>query len=122
MAMVTIERAGLRTRVSYGAYEKIFKKKGYRVISKDEPKKTNVNETSETDEESTDEGTGTGTGTGTETESESDMLDIETIPISDMTKEQLIEFARKYDISLAGTRNPREAKAVIRKVLQERKM
>lgn len=117
MAMVTIERAGLRTKVSYGAYEKIFKKKGYRIISKDVSNKTNMNETAETEDEqnNTDEETPV-------EETESDMLDIETIPISDMTKEQLIEFAKKHNISLAGTRNPREAKAVIRKAMQERKM
>uniref|UniRef100_A0AAU8AYI2 Uncharacterized protein n=1 Tax=Dulem virus 36 TaxID=3145754 RepID=A0AAU8AYI2_9CAUD len=100
MAMVNIRRGNNYTRVSKSAYESHFRKLGYRIIAVDESIKTQPDIM--------------------ETVSEAE--DIETIPISDMSKDQLIEFARKHNISLAGTKGPNDARRVIKRAMQERRM
>lgn len=45
-------------------------------------------------------------------------IDIDTIPVSDMDKEQLKEYARVHGIDISGTRSPGEARKVIQAAMR----
>lgn len=108
--MVTIKRGQHEIVVSKSTYEKVFKKKGYRIIGED---KTKVEENREVEEPEEVE---------TETPVEEDENDVDTIPVSDMNSEQLKEFAAKHNIVIPKVKNLGEAKRFVRSKLREQKV
>lgn len=108
--MVTIKRGQREMVVSRNTYEKVFKKKGYRIIGED---KTKVEENREVQEPEEVE---------TEIHVEEDENDVDTIPVSDMNSEQLKEFAAKHNIVIPKVKNLGEAKRFVRSKLREQKV
>ena len=105
--MVTIKRGQREMVVSRNTYEKVFKKKGYRIIG--EQKEVEIRDTHEPDE--------------VETENPvEDENDVDTIPVSDMNSEQLKEFAAKHNIVIPKVKNLGEAKRFVRSKLREQKV
>lgn len=107
MAMVTARRGQHEVRVSKNSYETLFRKKGYRIVHDDDEPKKVMTETEEHVEEWQEEGK---------------EKEIETIPISEMNKEQLAEYAKEHNIDTSGARNVREARQIIQKAIREQKM
>lgn len=100
MAMVKIMKGEHTVKVSRQSYETMFKKNGYVIV--DETKQ-NIDDF-ETEEEI----------------AEDDSVD--TIPISEMNKEQLAEYATKHNIDTSKAKNVREARQIIQKAIQQSKM
>lgn len=100
MAMVNIMKGEHTVKVSRNSYETMFKKNGYVIV--DETKQ-NIDDIVE------DEYIG-----------EDDSVD--TIPISEMNKEQLAEYATKHNIDTSKAKNVREARQIIQKAIQQSKM
>nr|DAY87082.1 MAG TPA: HeH/LEM domain [Caudoviricetes sp.] len=94
MAMVTAKRGQHVVKVSKHSYETLFRNKGYMI------------DTGEFEEEA----------------EEVHEHEVETIPISEMNKEQLAEYAKEHDIDTSGARNVREARQIIQKAIREAKM
>lgn len=105
MAFVTVERLRKRTRVPEKVYEKKLKKLGYKLVSED---KTEMEETKDEVTEEVDE---------TEQDDE-----LETTPISEMNKEQLVAFAKKHNIDTRSAKNVTEARKIIQKHIRDSKM
>lgn len=105
MAFVTIKRLGKTMRVPEKVYEKKFKKLGYKLVSED---KTEMEETKDEVTEDVDE---------TEQNDE-----LETTPISEMNKEQLVAFAKKHNIDTRSAKNVTEARKIIQKHIRDSKM
>lgn len=98
MAMVTAMRAGKVVRVSRAAYEANYKNKGYRIITEQATKKQG------------------------EYEPERGTRKQENIPIAEMNKKQLMEFAREHEIDTSAAQTVNEAREIIREELKRRKM
>lgn len=99
MSMVKIQRGNTVIRVSEKSYEQKFKKLGYFLVG--ETKKAPAIEMPK------------------EEPKEDSEVDIDSIPISDMNKEQLQEYAKKHNIDTSHARNVREAREIIRKAKAE---
>lgn len=105
MAMVTAIRNGHKIKVSRSAYETLFKPKGYKEVSR----------RFETVSEAVDE----------PKEVESDVkeeVDINEIPISEMTKTQLMQYAQAHGIDTSGANNVAQARKIIQRHVREQKM
>lgn len=100
MAMVTARRGQHTIKVSKHSYETLFRNKGYRIV--EDEKDMDV-------EQVVDYG-------------ESEEQEVETVPISEMNKEQLAEYAKEHNIDTSGARNVREARQIIQKAIREAKM
>ena len=100
MAMVNIMKGEHTVKVSRNSYETMFKKNGYVIVDETEQ---NVDDF-ETEEETVDDDS------------------VDTIPISEMNKEQLAEYATKHNIDTAKAKNVREARQIIQKAIQQSKM
>lgn len=100
MAMVNIMKGEHTVKVSRNSYETMFKKNGYVIV--DETKQ-NIDDF-ETEEETVDDDS------------------VDTIPISEMNKEQLAEYATKHNIDTSKAKNVREARQIIQKAIQQSKM
>ena len=104
MAFVKARRGDHVVKVSRKSYETMYKNHGYvlegqnRKPQKEEKKQEVVEEIEEAAEE------------------------IEEIPISDMTKEQLAEFAKAHNIDTSAARNVGEARKIVQKAIREAKM
>lgn len=107
--MLTIKKGDIVTKVSRQSYEKIFKRKGYKVIGGDAPK-------AETTQKSKQEPEAEAV---TKTEQH---VDVDEIPVSEMTKEQLAEFATKHGIDTSAARNVREARQAVQKWIRDNKV
>ena len=105
MAMVTARRGQHTVKVSKHSYETLFRNKGYRII---EDEKDVV--TPDTDAEQVVD------------YEESEEQEVETVPISEMNKEQLAEYAKEHNIDTSGARNVREARQISQKAIREEKM
>lgn len=105
MAMVTARRGQHTVKVSKHSYETLFRRKGYRIV---EDEKDMVILDTDTDN-AVDYG-------------ESEEQEVETVPISEMNKEQLAEYAKEHNIDTSGARNVREARQIIQKAIREAKM
>ena len=105
MAMVTARRGQHTVKVSKHSYETLFRKRGYKLVN--EEVETNIPEMNAEQV------------VGYE---ESGEQEIETIPISEMNKEQLAEYAKEHNIDTSGARNVREARQIIQKAIREQKM
>jgi hypothetical protein len=102
MAMVTAKRGQHVVKVSKHSYETLFRNKGYMIVGEEEAKpEMDMIDTGEFEEE---------------------VHEVETIPISEMNKEQLAEYAKEYNIDTSGARNVREARQIIQKAIREAKM
>lgn len=107
MAMVTAKRGQRVVKVSKHSYETLFRNKGYRIVGEEEAKpEADIIDTGEFEEE----------------EEAEEVHEVETIPISEMNKEQLAEYAKEHDIDTSGARNVREARQIIQKAIREAKM
>jgi hypothetical protein len=111
MAMVIAVRGKNVIKVSRKAYETMFKKRGYRILD-EKPEQDRLNVDFEEESEEQEE----------EQEQEEHEQEIETIPISEMNKEQLAEYAKEHNIDTSGARNVREARQIIQKAIREAKM
>lgn len=100
MAMVNIMKGEHTVKVSRRSYETMFKQNGYVIVDEAEQ---NIDDF-ETEEETV----------------EDDSVD--TIPISEMNKEQLAEYATKHNIDTSKAKNVREARQIIQKAIQQSKM
>ena len=100
MAMVNIMKGEHTVKVSRNSYETMFKKNGYVIVDETEQSIDDF----ETEEEIV----------------EDDSVD--TIPISEMNKEQLAEYATKHNIDTSKAKNVREARQIIQKAIQQSKM
>lgn len=100
MAMVKIMKGEHTVKVSRNSYETMFKKNGYVIVDETEQ---NIDDF-ETEEEIVDDDS------------------VDTIPISEMNKEQLAEYATKHNIDTSKARNVREARQIIQKAIQQSKM
>lgn len=105
MAMVIARRGQHTVRVSKHSYETLFRNKGYRIVEDEKDVVTpDVDEEQVVDYE------------------ESEEQEVETVPISEMNKEQLAEYAKEHGIDTSGARNVREARQIIQKAIREAKM
>ena len=86
MAMVTARRGQHTVKVSKRSYETLFRNKGYRIVEDEKDMDA---------EQTVDYG-------------EPEEQEVETVPISEMNKEQLAEYAKEHNIDTSGARNVRE--------------
>lgn len=100
MAMVNIMKGEHTVKVSRNSYETMFKKNGYVIV--DETKQ-NIDDIVEDEQIEEDDS-------------------VDTIPISEMNKEQLAEYATKHNIDTSKAKNVREARQIIQKTIQQSKM
>jgi hypothetical protein len=100
MAMVTARRGQHTVKVSKRSYETLFRNKGYRIVEDEKDMDA---------EQIVDYG-------------EPEEQEIGTVPISEMNKEQLAEYAKEHNIDTSGARNVREARQIIQKAIREAKM
>lgn len=100
MAMVNIMKGEHTVKVSRNSYETMFKKNGYVIV--DETKQ-NIDDIVEDEQIVEDDS-------------------VDTIPISEMNKEQLAEYATKHNIDTSKAKNVREARQIIQKAIQQSKM
>lgn len=106
MAMVIAKRGNSVIKVSKSAYEKLFKNKGYSLVHEDGAvKKAEQKQVEEVEEKE-----------------EQKQKEIETIPISEMNKEQLAEYAKEHNIDTSSARNVREARQIIQKAKRKAEM
>ena len=109
MAMVTAVRGQRVVKVSRKAYETLFKNKGYKLLGEEqEQPKTLFDDVLDFEE--------------TKQEEQEEKTEVETVPISDMNKEQLAEYAKEHNIDTSSARNVREARQIIQKAIREEKM
>lgn len=102
--MVTARKGDSIIKVSKRSFETMFKDKGYTIVSDEATEKVeNVIEEQIVEEEVV----------KTETEE---------TPISEMNKEQLMEYAKEHGIDTSKARNVREARQIIQKVIREKNM
>lgn len=99
MAMVNIMKGEHTVKVSRQSYETMFKQNGYVIVDETEQNNDDF-ETEETVEDDS----------------------VDTIPISEMNKEQLAEYATKHNIDTSKAKNVREARQIIQKAIQQSKM
>ena len=99
MAMVKIMKGEHTVKVSRRSYETMFKQNGYVIVDEAEQ---NIDDF--------------------ETEETVDDDSVDTIPISEMNKEQLAEYATKHNIDTSKAKNVREARQIIQKAIQQSKM
>ncbi len=102
--MITARKGDNIIKVSKHSFETMFKDKGYVVVLDEATEKVeNVIEEPIVEEEVV----------KTETEE---------TPISEMNKEQLMEYAKEHGIDTSKARNVREARQIIQKVIREKNM
>ena len=102
MAMVTARRGQHTVKVSKRSYETLFRNKGYRIVEDEKDMGSKDMDV----EQIVDYG-------------EPEEQEVETVPISEMNKEQLAEYAKEHNIDTSGARNVREARQIIQKAIRE---
>lgn len=100
MAMVNIMKGEHTVKVSRNSYETMFKKNGYVIVDEAEQNIDDIVEDEQIEEDDS----------------------VDTIPISEMNKEQLAEYATKHNIDTSKAKNVREARQIIQKAIQQSKM
>lgn len=102
--MVTARKGDSIIKVSKRSFETMFKDKGYAIVSDEAKEKVeNVIEEPIVEEEVV-------------------KIETEETPISEMNKEQLMEYAKEHGIDTSKARNVREARQIIQKVIREKNM
>lgn len=104
MAFVLAIRNKHQIKVSKKAYENIFKKRGYRLIGEEREEKHSKVEKVEEPEYA----------------EEIEEVEEETIPISEMNREQLMNFAKENNIDTSSAKSVKEARQIIQKAIRER--
>lgn len=101
--MVTARKGDSIIKVSKRSFETMFKDKGYMLVSDEATEKVE---------------------TVAEPSVEEEVVGIETeeTPISEMNKEQLMEYAKEHGIDTSRARNVREARQIIQKAIREKSM
>lgn len=102
--MITARKEDNIIKVSKHSFETMFKDKGYVVVSDEVKEKVETVIAEPIVEEEV---------VKTETEE---------TPISEMNKEQLMEYAKEHGIDTSKARNVREARQIIQKVIREKNM
>ena len=102
--MITARKGDNIIKVSKHSFETMFKDKGYMIVS---------NEATEKVEPVVEEPI---------VEEEVVKTETEETPISEMNKEQLMEYVKEHDIDTSKARNVREARQIIQKVIREKNM
>lgn len=102
--MITARKGDNIIKVSKHSFETMFKDKGYVVVSDEVKEKVETVIAEPVVEEGV---------VKTETEE---------TPISEMNKEQLMEYAKEHGIDTSKARNVREARQIIQKVIREKNM
>lgn len=102
--MITARKGDNIIKVSKHSFETMFKDKGYIVVSDEVKEKVETVIAEPIVEEEV---------AKTETEE---------TPISEMNKEQLMEYAKEHGIDTSKARNVREARQIIQKVIREKNM
>ena len=102
--MITARKGDNIIKVSKHSFETMFKDKGYVVVSDEATEKVETVIAEPIVEEKV---------VKTETEE---------TPISEMNKEQLMEYAKGHGIDTSKARNVREARQIIQKVIREKNM
>lgn len=105
MAMVTARRGQHTVKISKHSYETLFRSKGYRIVEDEKGAVIPDVDAGQVVDYV-----------------ESDEQEVETVPISEMNKEQLAEYAKEHNIDTSGARNVREARQIIQKAIREAKM
>ena len=100
MAMVNIMKGDHTVKVSRQSYETMFKQNGYVIVDETEQNIDDIVEDEQIEEDDS----------------------IDTIPISEMNKEQLAEYATKHNIDTSKAKNVREARQIIQKAIQQSNM
>lgn len=100
MAMVNIMKGEHTVKVSRNSYETMFKKNGYVIVDETKQNNDDIVEDEQIEEDDS----------------------VDTIPISEMNKEQLAEYATKHNIDTSKAKNVREARQIIQKAIQQSKM
>lgn len=100
MAMVNIMKGEHTVKVSRQSYETMFKQNGYVIVDETEQNIDDIVEDEQIEEDNS----------------------VDTIPISEMNKEQLAEYATKHNIDTSKAKNVREARQIIQKAIQQSKM
>lgn len=124
MAMVRARRGQRVVKVSKSIYESTYKKLGYMIIGEEKPVTKPVEKVAEEQKEEQHE-MGQEQQESEEPEEvkqEEPEEDVDSIPISDMNKAQLMEFAKKHNIDTKAARNVPEARKIIQKAVREKKM
>ena len=98
--MVNIMKGEHTVKVSRQSYETMFKKNGYVIVDETEQNIDDIVEDEQIEEDDS----------------------VDTIPISEMNKEQLMEYAEKHNIDTSKAKNVREARQIIQKAIQQSKM
>ena len=98
--MVTIVKGNSVHRVSTKQYENIFKKLGYVIVGTDKTEPTEPVE-------------------NTEIPMQEEKEDLESIPVNEMSKAQLMRFAKRHNIDTRGAKNVSEARRMIQKAMAE---
>lgn len=107
---MVIARRGKHTiKVSRMSYEKIFKKKGYTVIKDEAETKAKQKDENEKKVEK-------------DVVEEPEEENVDNIPISDMNKQQLSEYAKKHGIDTSGATSVAQARKIIQKEVRMRNM
>lgn len=101
--MVTARKGDSIIKVSKRSFETMFKDKGYVIVLDEATEKVE---------------------TVAEPSIEEDVVETETeeTPISEMNKEQLMEYAKEHGIDTSRARNVREARQIIQKAIREKNM
>lgn len=102
--MVTARKGDSIIKVSKRSFETMFKDKGYVIVLDEATEKVETAIAEPIVEEEV---------VKTETEE---------TPISEMNKEQLMEYAKEHGIDTSKARNVREARQIIQKVIREKNM
>lgn len=102
--MITARKGDNIIKVSKHSFETMFKDKGYVVVSDEATEKVETVIAEPIVEE------------------EVVKNETEETPISEMNKEQLMEYAKEHGIDTSKARNVREARQIIQKVIREKNM
>lgn len=135
MALIEIVKGNKKQLVSKGSFENFFKDNGWKVagkipassdsqkaqnkLEKEDAIKTTVSEENPEIEPSTDSNESSTDDEWDEVLQEESDEEVEK-PISEMTRNELIEYANKNDISLAGLNKTNQFREAIREAMKEK--
>lgn len=105
--MVRAVRGNKEIEVSTRSFETMFKPQGY-VLKNESMGTDEMKDIFETE--------------GMQEDFEESKENIDEVPISDMNKSQLAEYAKKHNIDTSSAKTVSEAKKIIQKVVRERNM
>lgn len=109
--MVTAVRNGRVIRISKQTFKKVFEPKGYTVVSDDTHRRK---EAEKPTEEKVTEGEGT--------EEHEEVIDVDSVPVSEMNAKQLKEYAVKHEIDLTEAKNTAQARKIIQREIRKQNM